>query len=166
MNADPVLGMSLLRSPDSMISLFKSCISRLQLDIISQLSNNNSNEAAQTLSSKRFCNPRFASLPGCNGEVNKQNISSIRCDDFGKLVSISGTIIRTGIVKMLEFMRDYECSKCHHRFHVVADLEQNNSLEVPKTCPNPSKKCHGVDFNYLEGSRVCRDYQEIKVLPE
>ncbi len=74
-------------------------------------------------------------------------------------------MIRTGIVKMLEAEREYECSKCKHHFRVFSDMENNNTITLPKTCASTDngKKCKGTVFTYLEGSRVCQDYQEVKL---
>ena len=43
------------------------------------------------------------------------NIGSLRVEDEGKLMTLRGTIIRTGAVLMLEGVRQYQCRKCKHR---------------------------------------------------
>jgi DNA replicative helicase MCM subunit Mcm2 (Cdc46/Mcm family) len=30
----------------------------------------------------------------------------------GQLIAVSGTVIRTGTVKMLEYSKEYQCGKC------------------------------------------------------
>ena len=76
---------------------------------------------------------RFTHLPPFD-EFCKPNVSSIRADDVGGLVQVSGTVIRTGAVKMLEYIREYQCqsSRCNHEFTVAADMEQGNILEEPR----------------------------------
>lgn len=68
---------------------------------------------------------------------------------------------------MLEAEREYECAKCQHRFRVFSDIEQRSLLELPRTCPAPAgprrKRCSSSAFTYVEGSHVCRDYQEVKI---
>ena len=46
------------------------------------------------------------------------NIGSLRVEDEGKLMTLRGTIIRTGAVLMLEGVRQYQCRKCKHRWRI------------------------------------------------
>lgn len=99
-------------------------------------------------------------------ELQKPNISAIRSSDIGNFVSISGTVIRTGMKKMQEYQREYQCGRCGHRFMLQSDLEQNSIIDLPKQCPSGGsgrKACKSSIFNYVEGSHVCRDYQELRV---
>jgi DNA helicase MCM9 len=82
---------------------------------------------------KTLCTVRMFNLHLCE-ETSKPNISSIRSTDVGRYLSIAGTVIRTGVVKMLESEREYECQKCKHRFRVMSELENNNTITLPKQC--------------------------------
>ncbi len=72
---------------------------------------------------------RFYNLP-LGPETTKQNISSIRSSDVVHYLAITGTVIRTGIVKMLESEREYECAKCKSKFRVFSSIQvrTNSSL--------------------------------------
>ena len=75
-------------------------------------------------------------------------------------LKVSGTVVRSGMVKMLEYQRLYECAKCCHAFTVSTDMEQGNLLEEPKACPmvgDPSRPCKSTKF-VLQGTK-CTDYQ-------
>ena len=97
--------------------------------------------------------------------VCKRNVSSIRSSDVGVIIQVRGTVIRTGQIKMLESERQYSCDKCAHVFRVLADMDQyNGSLAVPTSCTSErAKPCKSTTFTVVEGTRVCRDYQEIKI---
>eukprot|EP00281_Chroomonas_sp_CCMP1168_P034821 CAMPEP_0206243994 /NCGR_PEP_ID=MMETSP0047_2-20121206/17908_1 /ASSEMBLY_ACC=CAM_ASM_000192 /TAXON_ID=195065 /ORGANISM="Chroomonas mesostigmatica_cf, Strain CCMP1168" /LENGTH=655 /DNA_ID=CAMNT_0053669159 /DNA_START=13 /DNA_END=1977 /DNA_ORIENTATION=+ len=113
---------------------------------------------------KDFVHARLTNPPGC-GSVRKANVSSLRSNDVGRLISVAGTVIRAGLIKMLEAERTYECAKCKHEFKVFADTSmQQNMLNPPTSCPSVRiKPCKSTVFNIVEGSRVCTDYQEIKI---
>eukprot|EP00957_Ditylum_brightwellii_P198179 15100581-Ditylum_brightwellii.AAC.1 len=68
----------------------------------------------------------------------RPSLSSIVASDVGKIIQISGTVVRAGAVQMYESTRAYRCREkgCGHAFVVYADLEQvNNALPVPLVCP-------------------------------
>ena len=71
---------------------------------------------------------RFFSLPQFP-EFFRNTIP--RSCDVGKLLSISGTVIRTTTVKMLECEREFVCTRCKHSFTVEADFEQYYLLPRP-----------------------------------
>ena len=78
---------------------------------------------------------------------------------------MQGTVIRAGLIKMLESERVYECAKCKHSFKVFSDTSmQQCTLTPPTSCPSSrANPCKSTSFTVIEGSRVCRDYQEIKI---
>jgi len=110
---------------------------------------------------KKNCHVRLVSLPPTR-RLNKSSIGEIRADEAECLVQVSGTVVRTGPVRMLEHKKQYECqnSKCRHTFTVEADPEQDNMIPQPRTCP---AKCSSNNLRELEGTRMCVDYQEIKI---
>eukprot|EP00466_Bigelowiella_natans_P005760 jgi/Bigna1/45640/e_gw1.132.3.1 len=151
---------AVLYCPDKLLPVFNEAVFEAQ-KIIQKENDNLQNHAPKILCHARLCN-----LPPLQ-ECNRPTVSAIRCKDARKMIVISGTVIRTGSVKMLEAEREYQCTRCKHRFRVFSDLEQNSVIELPKTCPSPQdgkkKPCKSQSFNYVEGSHVCRDYQEIKI---
>ncbi|KAF5894156.1 DNA helicase MCM9 isoform X1, partial [Clarias magur] len=86
--------------------------------------------------------------------------------DVGHYVSVTGTVIRTSVTKVLEYQRDYMCNKCRHVFSVLADFEQYYSFTPPCRCPNDDE-CSSFKFTCLAERDAppssCRDYQEIKI---
>lgn len=68
-----------------------------------------------------------------------------RSGDVGKFVSMKGTIIRTGMVKMLETTKYYFCAKCQQNFPVQCDVEQYNMIPKPFECL-ATEGCQGAKF--------------------
>ncbi|XP_031744945.1 probable DNA helicase MCM9 isoform X2 [Cucumis sativus] len=92
------------------------------------------------------------------------SIGSVRVKHHGVLLTLKGTVIRSGAIKMYEGERWYICRKCKHKFPVYPELETRNSIQLPSFCPSQrSKPCEGKSFECLEGSVVRHDYQEIKI---
>ncbi|KAL2082355.1 hypothetical protein ACEWY4_022173 [Coilia grayii] len=116
-----------------------------------------------TLGVKPNLHARISGLPVCP-ELTRDHIPRAR--DAGHFLSVTGTVIRTGTPKLLEFQRDYMCAKCRHVFAAQADFEQHYALAPPTRCPSPDG-CTSVKFTCLQGDMAvpsaCRDYQEIKI---
>ncbi|XP_036406174.1 DNA helicase MCM9 [Megalops cyprinoides] len=112
---------------------------------------------------KQNLHTRISGLPVCP-ELTRDQIPRSR--DVGHFLSVTGTVIRTGTAKVLEFERDFMCAKCRHVFAVQADFEQFYAVTPPTRCPN-EEGCGSFSFTCLSGSSsspaVCRDYQEIKI---
>lgn len=108
---------------------------------------------------------RLIGLPVCPELVREQ---LPRNTDIGRFLSISGTVIRTSLVKMLEFEKDFMCARCKHVFSVPANIERYYMECKPDRCPNP-EGCGSSKFSCLSGSdsnrapSSCRDYQELKI---
>ena len=86
-----------------------------------------------------------------------------RSADVGCFISITGTVIRTAAVKILEYERDFICGKCHKVFPAQANFEQGYTIPKPSRCPEGS--CNSVNISAVQDSSSphCRDYQEIKL---
>ncbi|NXL84686.1 MCM9 helicase, partial [Alectura lathami] len=106
---------------------------------------------------------RISGLPVCP-ELTREHIPKTR--DVGHFLSVTGTVIRTSLVKVLEFERSYICNKCKHVFVVEADFEQYYAFCRPSACRN-EEGCNSTKFTCLSGTASsptsCRDYQEIKI---
>ncbi|XP_029281765.1 DNA helicase MCM9-like [Cottoperca gobio] len=105
---------------------------------------------------------RVAGLPACP-ELTRETIPRSR--DVGHFLSVTGTVIRTSVAKVLEYERDYMCSKCSHVFTLQADFDQFYTFVPPAACPNPVV-CNSYKFSCLSGGSepaACRDFQEIKI---
>ncbi|NXA47079.1 MCM9 helicase, partial [Nothocercus julius] len=106
---------------------------------------------------------QLTGLPVCP-ELTREHIPKTR--DVGHFLSVTGTVIRTSLVKVLEFERSYICNKCKHVFVVRADFEQYYTFCRPTACLN-EEGCSSTAFTCLSGTASsptsCRDYQEIKI---
>ncbi|CAI9104079.1 OLC1v1002690C1 [Oldenlandia corymbosa var. corymbosa] len=92
------------------------------------------------------------------------SIGRIRVKHRGILLTLKGTVIRSGAVKMIEGEKLYECRSCKHRFKVHPEVEARNAIPKPTICPSKGPKfCQSTRFNLLEDSNICHDYQEIKI---
>lgn len=102
-------------------------------------------------------------MPVCP-ELVREHIPKTK--DVGHFLSVTGTVIRTSLVKVLEFERDYMCNKCKYVFTVKADFEQYYTFSRPSSCPS-SDTCDSSKFTCLSDLSAsparCRDYQEIKI---
>ncbi|KAI4895691.1 hypothetical protein NFI96_024783 [Prochilodus magdalenae] len=106
---------------------------------------------------------RISGLPVCP-ELTRDHIP--KAHDVGHFLSVTGTVIRTSVTKVLEYERDYMCNKCRHVFSVQADFEQYYSFSPPSRCPSEDA-CSSYKFTCLSDSdaapAACKDYQEIKI---
>jgi DNA replicative helicase MCM subunit Mcm2 (Cdc46/Mcm family) len=170
-----------LRYPDVLLDLASQALVEAQKRLLSCDQMRASVDEGRS-SVKLDVSMRFTHLPAIS-EFCKPNISCIRAGDVGGLVQVaflirtssqapphfakmcsmqvSGTVIRTGAVKMLEHAKSFVCSKCGHAFTVSADMEQGNILEEPAACPmigDATKPCKSTKFN-LEGAKCehCRN---------
>ncbi|XP_047428958.1 DNA helicase MCM9 isoform X2 [Mugil cephalus] len=111
---------------------------------------------------RHILHARITGLPVCP-ELTRETIPRSR--DVGHFLSVTGTVIRTSVAKVLEYERDYMCARCRHVFTVQADFDQFYTFVPPVSCPNPDG-CNSYKFSCLSGGSepaVCRDYQEIKI---
>ncbi|XP_075993373.1 DNA helicase MCM9 [Genypterus blacodes] len=139
--------------PNEVLALFDKVLHRTA----TELSHNSKGERVE-----RTLHARITGLPVCP-ELTRDTVPRAR--DVGHFLSVTGTIIRTSVAKVLEFERDYICSKCRHVFTLLADFHQFYTFEPPSFCPNP-EGCSSSRFSCLSGGSepaACRDYQEIKI---
>lgn len=68
----------------------------------------------------------------------KPSLSSLSTCDVGKILQLSGTVVRASKIQMYESQRSYKCCErkgCGTSFTVNADLQQwNNALVPPSRC--------------------------------
>ncbi|XP_073141326.1 probable DNA helicase MCM9 isoform X2 [Henckelia pumila] len=88
-------------------------------------------------------------------------IGRVRVKHHGILLTLEGTVIRSGAVKMIEGEKIFECRVCKHRFKVYPEVETRNSIPRPTFCP--SQNCESSRFQMVEDNKMCLDYQEIKI---
>ncbi|KAM6084956.1 DNA helicase MCM9 isoform 1-T2 [Theristicus caerulescens] len=142
--------------PSEVLPIFDSALRRAALAVLQAAT------APPQLSVKQNLHARVSGLPVCP-ELTREHIPKTR--DVGHFLSVTGTVIRTSLVKVLEFERSYICNKCKHVFVVKADFEQYYAFCRPSACLN-EEGCKSTKFTCLSGttsSTCCRDYQEIKI---
>eukprot|EP00257_Ricinus_communis_P026924 XP_025014338.1 probable DNA helicase MCM9 isoform X2 [Ricinus communis] len=92
------------------------------------------------------------------------SIGRVRVKHRGILLTLKGTVIRSGAIKMYEGERMYRCRKCKQEFPVYPELESRNSITLPSFCPSlRSKPCEGARFDCVDDTVIRHDYQEIKI---
>lgn len=186
---DPSLGYSIIHHPKLLIPLFNEGLMLAQHNLCSHP--DFAKQHGRKGTTKKHCHIRITSLPPTD-YLNKSTISDIRADDIDSLIQISGKVVRTGAVRMLEVSKTFECQhhRCQHRFDILADPERDNMFIFPKSCPrifvdennnndsqnntqnnlqnssnrsNSDRKCQSTNVRELEGCKVCVDYQELKI---
>ncbi|XP_002747067.4 DNA helicase MCM9 isoform X1 [Callithrix jacchus] len=143
--------------PNEVLTVFDSALRRSAFTILQSLSQ------PEGVSMKQNLHTRISGLPVCP-ELVREHIPKTK--DVGHFLSVTGTVIRTSLVKVLEFERDYMCNKCKYGFVVKADFEQYYTFCRPSSCPS-LESCDSSKFTCLSdlssSPARCRDYQEIKI---
>jgi len=146
MERDYVLATMLLRYPFTLMLLLEEAIIKAQRIVIRNLTSIESSRQMVTVKGERntptTIHARLVHLPP---HINccKASLSCIDAGDIGRIVQLSGTVVRTTPVRMVEKSRAYIClaKNCGHKFVVYADFEQsNNALNAPTNCPNIDKQ--------------------------
>lgn len=66
-------------------------------------------------------------------------------------------------MKLLEYERKMQCTKCKFTFSIFSDLEQRNAFPKLESCPNKLRQCAGKTFVLVDGMSLCRDFQDIRL---
>ncbi|NP_001333089.1 DNA helicase MCM9 isoform X1 [Danio rerio] len=145
--------------PSKVLPIFDNALQRAAQAI----SQSSSSSPQDTFRLKHNMHVRISGLPVCP-ELTRDHIPKAR--DVGHFLSVTGTVIRTSVTKVLEYERDYMCNKCRHVFSVQASFEQFYTFTPPTSCPS-EEGCGSFKFTCLSGSdappAACKDYQEIKI---
>ncbi|KAM8952959.1 DNA helicase MCM9 [Pelodytes ibericus] len=142
--------------PNEMLSVFDNALRRSSMSLLQSSSQRGQYTMKQNL------HARITGLPVCP-ELTREHIPRTR--DVGHFLSVTGTVIRTSLVKVLEYEQDYMCNKCKNVVTVKADFEQNYAFSPPLLCTN-EEGCNSSKFTCLSdisSPASCRDYQEIKI---
>jgi len=156
-NGNSLLGNLLLHFPETMLQLFNEALIDVQNDIIER------HPMSEEMTRKYNCRVRIARLPSalCYRTLP-------RSFETGMLLSISGTVVRTGPRKVSEQEQVYQCTKCKGQFTMRADREQYYCIPEPKTCKAIGiMPCDSTKFKKISSeqasSETCNDFQEIKI---
>ncbi|XP_061785879.2 DNA helicase MCM9 [Nerophis lumbriciformis] len=149
--------------PNDVLAIFDKVLHKSALELSKKASTKQSGgRAAEETRKKQTLHARITGLPVCP-ELTRDTIPRSR--DVGHFLSVIGTVIRSSVAKVLEYERDYMCTKCRHVFALQADFNQFYTFSPPLACPNPDG-CNSFKFTCLSGGSepaACRDYQEIKI---
>ncbi|XP_036942594.1 DNA helicase MCM9 isoform X2 [Acanthopagrus latus] len=149
--------------PNDVLTIFDKVLQRKATEFLNNASPKNCGGQRTNKDRMRHTlHARITGLPVCP-ELTRDTIPRSR--DVGHFLSVTGTVIRTSVTKVLEYERDYMCTKCRHVFTVQADFDQFYTFAQLVACPNPDG-CNSYKFSCLsEGSEpaACKDYQEIKI---
>ncbi|XP_034756409.1 DNA helicase MCM9 isoform X2 [Etheostoma cragini] len=150
--------------PNEVLAIFDKVLHRKGLELSESGSPKHYGEKEERTKERmrRTLHVRITGLPVCP-ELTRDMIPRSR--DVGHFLSVTGTVIRTSVAKVLEYEREYMCTKCRHIFTVEADFDQFYTFVPPVACPNPDA-CNSYKFSCLSGGSepaACRDFQEIKI---
>ncbi|GFO31120.1 DNA helicase mcm9-like [Plakobranchus ocellatus] len=149
----------LLPAPLSLLETFDAALVDAET-VVKQELDEQGTQAHMTV--KKKVHIRIMSLPVCP-ELSRTTLP--RTGDTGSFLSVIGTVIRTTLVRVLEYEREYICTRCKTVTTAKADFEQFYSLAKPQACTNES--CGANNLVILgdsgQGPSHCRNYQEIKV---
>ena len=97
----------------------------------------------------------------------RASVASIKASDVGKIIQLSGTVVRTSSIAMYESSRTYKCKDCSRTFMQHADVEhRTNALAKPDRCKltvEGGQKCKGTNLQVEKNGSVHTDYQEIRI---
>jgi len=171
LQADPVLGHLLLRFPATLLPLLENAIVNAQKhmlrasdDIRGGVVKGDQSETAQSITR---VHARLVHLPPF---CCKTSLASMEASDVGKILQVSGTVVRASPIQMYESARTYKCSGkhgCRKQVVIYADLEQkHNALVSPDSCPmmvHTGERCKGTKMEVVPGGSIHTDFQEIKI---
>lgn len=111
------------------------------------------------LTVKQNVHVRVFGPPGFSGSSS----SSIKSELLNNLVTVTGTVAKTGVVNVLESRKLYECTSCGYRFVVVVD-DLASDVSLPKECPSTNASCNSSVFREnASQDKTFTNYQEIQV---
>lgn len=89
--------------------------------------------------------------------------SGVGAAHAGRLLTVAGTVTKTGPVKALEVRRVYECCRCKHSFVVEADIEMGGQMRIPRVCPTQKRECKSKEFRHDDGMSAFTNWQEVRI---
>lgn len=107
--------------------------------------------------------PRFTALPLTPWTFFERIPTA---NSLGRLLSVRGTVIRTGGLKMQEYSKEWECTRCKTKQFTFVDDHQYGIIPKPVICTGvvdevPCKNLKFSEIISLNSMHV--DYQEIKI---
>lgn len=162
----PAFANSILLDPKKTQGLVDRAMNKAQQIYMAQLQQS---PLAPTLPELTFKEtiPRFYGLPaylGPNPELSP-TVSQLRARHIGKLLTLSGTVVKSGPVQSLAYKSDFECTKCRGVATALVDHGAGGRFILPATCSHRGPRggeCGGTNFRET-ANKLHTDYQEIKI---
>lgn len=154
---NPDLGEECLMRPQKFIKSFEEAIASAQPRLML------SHEYPDRLRMKSRIFPRFSGLPLTPWTFFERIPTA---SSLGRLLSIRGTVIRTGGLKMQECSKEWECNRCKTRQVTLVDDHQYGQIPKPVVCFGivDDVPCKNIKFNEVSPLTSFHvDYQEIKI---
>ncbi|WIA33182.1 hypothetical protein OEZ86_006329 [Tetradesmus obliquus] len=163
------LAAATIANPQPMLELLEDALLTAQDTVMQQ------HPHRQTMAVKPNAHVRLHNLPySMDPDPSPLNpsISSIGSAHLGKLVTISGTVLKAGPVKMFEAQKVFMCNKCKHRFLLKnssdgSDGNSSSNYDLPMECPSQGPRpCMGTNFRPVDdgpGSACYTNHQELRV---
>jgi len=169
LQSDPILGHMLLRFPATLLPLLEKAIVKTQHLLLTMPDTSIENGSVKGNQGEAQVMTRVhARLVHLPPTCCITSLAAVDASDVGKIVQLTGTVVRASPVQMYESARTYQCTGkhgCGRTFVEYADLEQkNNALVKPASCPlfeKGGERCKGTNLTPV-GS-VHTDYQEVKI---
>ncbi|KAI8467006.1 MAG: DNA replication licensing factor MCM9-like protein [Monoraphidium minutum] len=168
--ADPLIADALVRAPKATLALLEGAVYAAQEALLE------CHPQQDAMSVKPQAHVRLHGLPySLDPKPHALNptIGRIGSSHIGRLVTVYGTVVKTGPVKMFEHQRLMCCNKCKHRFYLTADPDDASRMQLPAECPSPPGPrgaCPGTNFLEVQdadgGAGVHRQFtniQEVRV---
>lgn len=153
---DPSLAHALVETPLKLLPYAESAVISVQQRLSEQMGN--------VHICKSNLHVRIINLPDCIPSFNLRMVPRSR--HVGKLVSILGTVVRTGMLKMYETCKTFECKKCGFFYKSEFQVAVNNFIK-PALCRNKHEDgriCANSSFIEVPGKHAeYTDYQEIRL---
>lgn len=151
------LGGKILTDPETYLPICDKGAVLAQRCILEESSNEE--DSPKDLTIKTKIHVRITALPSYSG---LHRTVFPRNDDINNFLKVSGTIVKVTAPKLLEYQRDFSCSKCQNVVTVKAGYELHYIIVPPTKCIND---CNNCNFKPLKAMDQCnyKDYQEIKI---
>lgn len=106
------------------------------------------------------CHVRFVRIPPPDARFK---LPFPNHDQIGLFCEVKGTVVRMTQVRLLEFKREFICTKCHSTCEISADYSLMYRFDVPKSCAKPDCKgsLHQKHVDPLP--QHCVNFQELKI---
>ncbi|KAL6747262.1 MCM2/3/5 family-domain-containing protein [Haematococcus lacustris] len=182
---DPGLALALLQSPTPWFStaedtlLFSNVLLDMQQQSIASLMQRHRAATAQAaacglptplqpyLTPKQLVHLRVHGLPSSTDpdpSCMHPSVGTLGCSHTNRLVTVSGTVVRSGTTKACKSMQGFQCTRCKRTVMSRCKLEDGGVAPAPQQCPGaPGQPCSGCKFRLQEEVTCFTGFQEIKV---